>query len=91
MVGNTRHITAVREASDMKYYFFHYSLLLETDESETEYFTSIAKLKKARAGYKRRGYGWIGLTIFTTTVKPTKKGILRALNGQGGDIVEGGE
>ena len=74
----------------MKYYFFFHNVN-HGEESEAVYFTSIAKLKKARAEYKRRGYDWVGPTIFTTTVKPTKKGILRALNGQGGDIVEGGE
>lgn len=75
----------------MKYYFFHYQRDHEDlDDPDTEYFTSIAKLKKARAKYKRRGYDWVSPTIFTTTVKPTKKGILRALNGQGGDVVECG-
>ena len=74
----------------MKYYFFFHQMYHE-DNSIREYFTSITKLKKARAKYKRRGYDWVSPTIFTTTVKPTKKGILGALNGQGGDVVEGGE
>jgi len=78
--------------NEMKYYFFYYQRDHEDlDDPDAGYFTSIAKLKKARAKYKRRGYDWVSPTIFTTTVKPTKKGILRALNGQGGDVVEGGE
>ena len=76
----------------MRFYFFHYQEDWQEDDSDrTEYFTSIAKLKKARAEYKRRGYDYVGQTIMTTTIKPTKKGILRALNGQGGHIIEGGE
>ena len=76
----------------MRFYFFHYQEdWQENDSHRTEYFTSIAKLKKARAEYKRRGYDFVSRNIWTTTVKPTKKGILRALNGQGGHTVDGGE
>ena len=77
-------------SNKMKFYFFCYYRDEVEDEAMTwEYFTSITKLKKARAKYKREDYDFVGTTIFMTHVKPTKQGILRALNGQGGEVVEG--
>ena len=75
----------------MKFYFFaHIRDEVEDEAMIYEYFTSITKLKKARAKYKREDYyDFVGTTIFMTHVKPTKQGILKALNGQGGEVVKG--
>ena len=70
----------------MKAYF----IIVNNDDDEwQEYYSSIKKAQKARAMHRRNKDIDVHSTIFKTTWKPTKKGVIALLNNSGGVPVEG--
>jgi hypothetical protein len=74
----------------MRFYFIN--VTERYGNSFDEYFTSKKKAQKAISKYKRNDDVEVHRTIFYRDIKPTKIGILRALNSYGGGLpIEGGK
>jgi hypothetical protein len=74
----------------MRFYFIN--VTERYGDSFDEYFTSKKMAKKKMFKYKRDDDYDVHRTIFYTDIKPTKIGILRALNSYGAGLpIEGGK